>query len=138
MAFTYNLATDRGKVRLIIDDKDTVTVANQFFDDDEIDCFLTLAGDLDSEPIRTASAMALETWASNQVMVLKLVQLLDVQVDGVSVSREMRQRSAILRKEAEEIGAITSTDAGFEIAEMALGHFSWVEQVENEAIEDVD
>ena len=133
MAFTYNLAEDRGKVRLIIDDKDTVTVANQFFDDDEIDCFLTLAADLDGDPIRWASALALDTWASNQVMVLKLVQLLDVQVDGAAVSREMRQRAKILREEA----AVTSTDAGFDVAEMALGRFSWVEQITNEAIEDL-
>ena len=133
MAFTYDLTTDRGKVRLIIDDKDTVTVANQFFTDDEIDCFLTLADDLDGDDVRHASAMALDTWASNQALVLKKVTLLDVNTDGPAVAKAMREHAALLREQA----YMTSTDAGFEIAEMALGHFSWREQVENEAIEDL-
>ena len=133
MAFTYVLTTDRGKVRLIIDDKDTDTVANQFFDDDEIDCFLTLAGDLDGDTVMHASALCLDTWATNQALVLKKVVLLDVETDGPAVSAAMRAHAALLR----ELAYTTSTDAGFEIAEMALGHFSWVEQVINEAIEDV-
>jgi hypothetical protein len=133
MAFSYDLTTDRGKVRLFIDDKDTVTVANQFFDDDEIDCFLTLAADLDGDTIRHAAAEALDTWATNQALVLKKVMLLDVNVDGPAVAKAMREHAALLREQA----YMSSTDAGFEIAEMALGHFSWVEQVTNEAIEDV-
>lgn len=133
MAFTYDLATDRGKVRLLIQDTDTVTEANQFYDDDEIDCFLTLAGDLDGEVVRNASAIALESWASNQVLILKVVTLLDIEVDGAVVSKEMRARAQILRAEA----ITTSSDAGFEVAEMALGHFSWIEQVTNEALEDL-
>ena len=130
MAFTYDLTTDRGKVRLLIQDN---VEAYEFFTDAEVDAFLTLAGDLDGDAVRHASALALESWASNQVMVLKVVQLLDVQLDGAAVSREMRMRADALREQAYQ----SSTDAGFEIAEMALGHFSWWEQVENEAIEDL-
>jgi len=134
MTFTFDLSTDRGKVRLIIDDTDETY---EFFSDAKIDAFLTLAGDIDGEPIRNAAASALDTWATNQALVLKKVMLLDVETDGPAVAKAMREHAAILRKEAAEIGATTSTDPGFEVAEMALGHFSWVEQVTNEAIEDV-
>ncbi len=123
-----DLTTDRGKVRLLIqDDNETY----EFFTNAKIDAFLTLAGDLEGSSVFNASALALESWASNQVMVIKVVKLLDVQTEGAAVSREMRQRAAILRKDA----ITSSSDAGFEIAEMALGHFSWVEQIENAAIE---
>ena len=130
MAFSYDLATDRGKVRLLIQDTDETY---EFYTDAEIDAFLTIAGDLEGDDVFNASAVALESWASNQVMIIKVVTLLDVETDGASVSREMRQRAQMLRADA----ITSSSDAGFEIAEMALGHFSWVEQVTNEAIEDV-
>ena len=130
MAFTYDLATDRGKVRLLIQDTDETY---EFYTDAEIDAFLTLAADLDGDEVRNASATALESWASNQVLILKVIELLDITVDGAAVSREMRMRAQILRAEA----ITTSSDAGFEIAEMALGHFSWIEQVTNEALEDL-
>jgi len=130
MVFSYDLATDCGKVRLLIQDN---VEAYEFFTDADIDAFLTLAADLDGSSVMHASALALESWASNQLMVVKVIQLLDVQTDGAAVAREMRMRAGILREQA----YTTSTDAGFEIAEMALGHFSWVEQVTNEAIEDV-
>ena len=130
MTFTFDLSTDRGKVRLIIDDTDETY---EFFSDAKIDAFITMAGDLDGDVVRNAAADALDTWATNQALVLKKVTLLDVEVDGPAVSKAMREHAALLRKQA----ATMSSDAGFEVAEMALGHFSWVEQVTNEAIEDV-
>ena len=130
MSFTYDLSTNRGKVRLLIQDTDETY---EFYSDAEIDNFLTMAGGLEGDTVFNASAIALESWATSQVMILKVVKQLDVEVDGAAVSREMRQRAQVLRANA----ITTSTDAGFEVAEMALGHFSWVEQVTNEAIEDV-
>ena len=129
MAFTYGLATNRGRVRLLI--QDTVE-ANEFYTDAEIDAFLTLAADLDGEVVRNASAEALEAWASNELMVTKVVTQLDTETDGASVAQEMRMRAKVLREQA----LLSSTDAGFDIAEMVVGHFSYVEQVEAEAIRD--
>jgi len=124
-----DLSTDRGKVRLLIqDDNETY----EFFTDAKIDCFITLAGDLDGDAVFNASAIALESWASNQVLILKVVTLLDVETDGAKVSAEMRARAASLRADA----ITSSSDAGFEVAEMALGHWSWVEQTVNEALDD--
>ena len=129
MTFTYDLATDRGQVRLIIQDTNETY---EFYSDAEIDAFITLAGNLEGNSVFNASAIALESWASNQVLILKVVTLLDVETDGAKVSAEMRARAASLRADA----ITSSSDAGFEIAEMALGHWSWVEQTVNEAIRD--
>jgi len=127
---TLDLTTDRGKVRLLIqDDNETY----EFYTDAKIDCFLTLAGDLDGKSIYNASALALESWASNQLMVLKVIERLDLKTDGAKVAAEMRLRAKGLREQA----MAASGDAGFEIAEMALGPWSVREQLVNEAIEDV-
>jgi len=91
-----------------------------------------MAGNLDGNSVFNASAIALESWASNQVLILKVVTLLDVETDGAKVSAEMRARAASLRADA----ITSSSDAGFEVAEMALGHWSWVEQTVNEALDD--
>ena len=130
MSFTYDVTTDRGSVRLLIQDTDSTY---EFYSDAEIDAFITLAGNLEGDSVFNASAIALESWASNQVLILKVVTLLDVEVDGAKVSAEMRARAAVLRADA----ITSSSDAGFEIAEMALGHWSWVEQTVNDALEDV-
>ena len=129
MTLTYDVATNRGKVRLLI--QDTVE-ANEFYDDTEIDAFLTLAADLDGAAIYNASALALDSWASNQLMILKVIERLDLKTDGASMSKEMRARAQGLREQA----IAASDDAGFEIAEMALGPWSVREQIVNEAIED--
>ena len=129
MAFTFDVTTDRGKVRLLIQDTDETY---EFYNDAAIDAFITMAGYLDGNTVFNASAIALESWASNQVMVIKVVELLDIVTDGAAVSREMRMRAAVLRADA----ITSSSDAGFEIAEMSLGEFSWREQVINEAIRD--
>ena len=129
MTWSYDLATNSGKVRLLIQDN---VETYEFFSDEEIDAFLTMAADLDGDVVRNASASALESWSSNQVLILKVVELLDLKIDGASVAREMRQRAKALRDEATS----ASSYAGFEIAEMALGPFSIAEQLRNKAIED--
>ena len=57
MACTYDITTDRGKVRLLIADTSTTSCT---FSDAEIDVFLTMASDV----IYVAAAMALEAWAA--------------------------------------------------------------------------
>lgn len=56
MAFTYDLTTDIGKIRLIISDK---TAADYHFEDAELQFFLTSEGS-----INLAAAGALESWAA--------------------------------------------------------------------------
>ena len=58
MAFTYDVTTDRGKVRLLISD---TNAADYQFEDAEIDAFLTMADD----SILLAASYALESWAAS-------------------------------------------------------------------------
>ncbi len=68
MAFTYDLTTDRGTVRLIITDSDH---DNPIFEDNEIDKFLILTAIDGTNDVNLASAMALETIASSEALVQK-------------------------------------------------------------------
>jgi len=56
MSFTYVLATDIGKIRLTISDKDAL---DYYFTDEELQSFLDTEGS-----VNLASAAALESWAA--------------------------------------------------------------------------
>jgi hypothetical protein len=131
VAFTYDLDTSRGRVRLLISDVDEDTDANQVFTDDEIDAFLDLEGD----NVRLAAALALETIARNEVMVSKVMRVLDLQTDGASVARELRFQAKELRDQAAEL---VDADAGlgFDTADLVVDQFTWRDRIWNEALRD--
>ena len=120
MTFTYDLSTDIGKVRLLVPDRVT---AEAIFSDEELTAMLTLEGD-----VRSAAACALETIASDQVLVLKVMTLLDVSTSGDRVSAELLKRAAILRAQAD------GESSGFDWAEMVVNDFAAREHLYNEAL----
>lgn len=124
MGFTYELSANSGRVRLLVPDNDS---ANYIFDDDEIDTFLALEGD-----VRRAAALALETIASNEALTLKVVRLLDVQTDGRAVSDALLKRAAALRKQADD--ADMAAGGAFDVAEMVFDDFSWRERWINQTL----
>lgn len=91
--FTYDPTTPQGKVRMLISDIDE---ANPVFADPEIDAFLFM----EVGNVRMAAAQALDTIASNEVMVSKVIRTLDLQTDGSKVSAELRARATTLREQA--------------------------------------
>jgi hypothetical protein len=111
---------------LLIADTDA---SNAVFEDEELDALLVLES---SNVLRTA-AMALETIASSQVQVLKVIRLMDLTTDGASVSRELRARAKELRARADQLEA-AEDDGAFDVAEMTVNHFSWRDQVYNQAL----
>lgn len=118
MSFTYNasLSTDRDKVRLLATDVDA---ANPIFTDAEMDAFMSL----EDSNIKRSAALALETIARNQVLVLKVIRLLEIQTDGASVARELRMQADNLRAQA--LADEARTDGGaFDWAEMVVDDFS--------------
>ena len=127
MAFTYNLTTDRGKVRLLCTDS---VEAYEIFDDDDIDAFLSL----ESSGVKKAAALALETIASSEVLVQKRIKLLDLSTDGPAESTELLKRATLLRAQAEadEEGEYSPID----YAELIYDPFSWRERLVDEALED--
>jgi hypothetical protein len=82
-----------GKVRLLIPDTDA---AYPIFTDAQIAAFLSMEGN----NFRMAAATALETIASNEAMVSKVIRTQDLQTDGAKLSAELRARAAGLRAQA--------------------------------------
>lgn len=126
MAFTYDVTSDRGKVRLLITDTDENSA---IFTDDEIDAFLTMTQIDNENEIRLAAAQALDTLASSEALVQKRIKLLDLQTDGPAVAKELRERAKELRRQVEE-------EFDFDWAEMALDPFSKRELIIKDALRD--
>lgn len=98
MAFTYDPTTDRGRVRLRISDVDT---DNPVFTDEEIDTFLAAEPD----DWRLAAALALDTIATNEALVLKIIRTLDLQTDGARLADSLGKQAAALRAQVDDTGA---------------------------------
>jgi hypothetical protein len=120
MSFTYILATDIGKVRLLIPDR---VAANAILTDEEIQAFIDMEGE-----VRYAAAACLETIASDQVLTLKVMSLLDVSTSGDRVSAALLARAKLLREQAD------GDDDAFDIAEMVVNDFSGRERLYNQGL----
>lgn len=126
MAFTYSLATDTGKLRLLIMDNQA---ASYLLEDDELDAFLSL----ESSNLKRGAALALETIARNEVYVLKVIELLELKTDGAAVARELRFQAKVLRDQADRDEAAEDGGA-FDIAEMVVDSFTARQRIANEAL----
>jgi len=124
MTYTYDPTNSIGRMRMIIQDKDE---QNVFFQDEELQAYLDMAGD-----VRRAAADALDSLASNQVMVLKVIRTLNLSTDGAATARALREHAKTLREQADVADA---GDGGlFEIAEFAGDVFTQRERVWNQML----
>jgi hypothetical protein len=96
--FTADPATAVGMVRLLINDVDPVAPC---FTDSDISAFLTF----EAGNVRRAAAQALDTMASNEALVSKVIRTQDLQTDGAKVAAELRARAASLRQQAGDFTA---------------------------------
>jgi hypothetical protein len=90
MAFTYDVSTDRGRVRLLLNDVDAATAV---FQDAEIDAFLAL----ESASVKLAAAQAIDTNATNEALASKVIKDHQQQTDGAKVADAMRKHAQSLR-----------------------------------------
>jgi len=123
MAFTYDLTTDIGKMRMMIPDRVT---PDHIFEDAEITALLVIEGNV----IKLGVALALETIASDTAMVLKVIRLLDLTTDGAKVSDALLARAKLLRAQA----ATEDVEGAFDWAEMVLNDFSYREFLLKDAL----
>lgn len=126
MAFTYNLATDTGKVRLLIPDS---VSSDHIFSDEEIAALLLL----EQSSVKRAAAAALETLASSEAYVQKAIRVLELQTNGPAVAKELRERAQALREQADRDEAAESGGA-FDIAEFVLTPQQARQRAINEAL----
>ncbi len=123
MAFSFDLSSDLGKVRLLIPDRSP----DEFlFHDEEILALLDI-----EDGIKRSAALALETIASDNAMTLKVIRLLDLSTDGAKTSDAILKRAQLLRGQAEVEDE--SGEMGFDIAEMVYDDFSYREKLVKEA-----
>lgn len=127
MAFTYDLTTVVGKIRMLIPDRVT---PGHIWEDAELDALYALEGN----DIRLGAALALEAMASDQAMVLKVIRMLDVTTDGAKVSDALLKRASGLRAAA--AAAASALLSPFDIAEVVIGDFATRERLYNEALRD--
>lgn len=120
MAFTYDVSSDRGRVRMLITDRDE---ANAIFSDDEIDAFLAM----ESSSIRLAAAAALETIAASEALVQKRITILDLTTDGPAVAKALMDAAKALRDREKD-----NDGAAFDIAELVLDQFTYRDRLTNE------
>ncbi len=124
MAFTYNLTTEAGKVRLLITDTD---YTNPIFEDNEIDVFLSLTAVDGTNDINLAAAAALETIAASEALVQKKIKLLDLTTDGPAVATSLRAAAKILREQSDN-------ESYIDWSEMSLNTFAARDIIWNDAL----
>ena len=111
MAFTYDVSTPEGQVRLLVPDNDG---DNHLLEDADITALLTL----EASDVRRAAATALELIASSEALVSKKIKTQDLSTDGPAVARELRERAKQLRAQAEEAAVNADGDeVGLEIVD---------------------
>lgn len=106
MTATYSPggSSNKDKVRLLIGDFD-VLEDHAIFQDEEITQFLSLQ----ESNVLLASAMALDTMASRESIVQKVISLMDLSTNGPAVAADLRNHAKRLREEA-EIGAVDTAE----------------------------
>ena len=125
---TYDVTTDRGKVRLLIPDR----LATQYmYEDAEIDYFLAA-----EDSIKEATALALETMASDEAYVQKVITLMDLSTNGPATAKALMDRAATLRAQAVAEAEDALGDDEFTYAEWLLTNFNAREFFAKESLRD--
>lgn len=126
MTFTYDPATDAGRVRLLV--ADTVEQAPKFTDA-EVATFL----DINAGRVLLAAAQALEALAAKRATDTRIVPE-GQETGGTPVSAELRRLAQRYRDQ----DAADPTGAGFDIAEIDLDEFSrrqiWINRALREQV----
>lgn len=97
-AYTYDLTTPVGQVRLLLNDIPDGSPATAVFTDVEVSAFLTLAR---GSSVKRAAALAIDANATNEALASKVLRTQDVQTDGAKLAAAMREHADRLRGEAD-------------------------------------
>lgn len=91
---TYDVTTDVGKVRLLLNDIATPWV----FTDADVQAFL----DLEGGSVKRAAAQAIDSQATNEALASKVIRDADGKsTDGAKLADAMRRHAAALRAQAD-------------------------------------
>ena len=102
MAYTYDLATGVGRVRLLI--PDNRGDGSHIFEDEELQVFL----EMEDDNVHRAAAEGLDVVAQSDARLYKSIEVMDVIVNAVDLAKEFRYRATELRKRGKEKEAWTT------------------------------
>lgn len=124
MAFTADLTTDIGKVRLFLMDMDST---NPIFPDD-----MMIQNLLDAEggDTKGATAFGMEIIAGNQQLLLKTIQLLDLKQDGFSVAKGLLATAKQIREFANNDWAGIDFAQVTDNSEFSIREFLWKRMIQ--------
>src|SRR6476620_846079 len=97
---TYDVTSDIGKVRLLLNDVATPWV----FTDAELQALIDLEGG-----VKRAAAQAIDTNATNLALATRVLRTQDVNLDGAKLADAMRKHADSLRAQADQ----ADSDEGF-------------------------
>lgn len=125
MSFTYDPTTNVGRIRRTIPDK---------IEDDAVWTNEELQSFLDDEggDWRRATALALETMASDDLLVLKTIRVQNIETNVDRMAKQLFDRAKRLRDLAMDADA-NAGDA-FDFAEVAVTDHQYRERVWNQAL----
>ncbi|MEV8638099.1 hypothetical protein AB0395_41250 [Streptosporangium sp. NPDC051023] len=106
MALDYS--TPVGRVRLLIPDTDPAT---QLLIDPQIQAYL----DMEGGSIKLAAAQALDSIASSEAMVSKVISMNGLSINGPAVAAELRARATGLREQVAE--GLGDDGVGFDVVD---------------------
>lgn len=110
---SYEVTSDRGRVRLLVSDVGGADGATFLFTNAEIDAFLTLRG----SDVLLAAALACRTIAGNEAQTAKAIRFLDLQTSGDKIAKALLDLAVAYEAQADG-------DIDFDIAEMGVDVFS--------------
>lgn len=123
MAESLDFSTNNGKVRALISDTDITDPIFPYQATDQIDVFLGIEGD----DIKKAAALALLTIAANEVMVQKVIKILDISTNGAAVAESLRKLAKDLRDQAE----MDDLEGAVDTATMVINQTQWQSVLDN-------
>lgn len=121
MTFTTDPTTVYGQLRLLTTDRDP---NNPIYQDAEYDAFLVLENNV----TKLAAALALESIAVDQVLVLKVMTSLGLTTNGAAVAKSLMDRAQMLRDSVNDVGDL------WDYAELALTPWQARDIVLNQAL----
>lgn len=123
MTYTYDITNNIGRVRRTIPDR---VEADAIWTDEEIDSFLSDEGN----NWRRATALALETMASDHLLVLKVIKVQNIETNTDRMASAMLRRAQALREQAKD--AESDDGDAWDIIEMVTNQTQYEQAIWNE------
>lgn len=106
-----------------------ITYKHTILSDADITTFYGMTADT-----RLAAAMSLDTMASSEALVQKVITVMGLSTNGASTASALRAHAKALRDASS--AEISADDAGFAIAEWVTEPFGWKERAYKEVLRD--